>query len=156
MGLFGFSKIKITPNEFIRRCLDRIFSIDFKATERKNFYLLCMQFPILDEILSEDYVKELQNVVFNLFKIAWDRNAPGNIAIEYAYAMSNDPRVKEIDNEAYDFSLSKAQEASMRTFEYISKVFLTMISPHGTDINAAGNMDLVEFLEMNFTDIYMN
>lgn len=37
MGLFGSSKIKITPNDFIKTQLDKIFSAEFIDEEKKSF-----------------------------------------------------------------------------------------------------------------------
>jgi hypothetical protein len=37
MGLFGSSKIKITPNDFVKTQLDKIFSANFIDAEKKGF-----------------------------------------------------------------------------------------------------------------------
>jgi hypothetical protein len=153
MGLFGPSKIKITPHAFVQTQLDKIFSQTFIEAEQKNFARLSKEIIFLQKVNVDDYLRELQNVTYNLFQIAWDRTIPHDIFIEYGLIMFNDPSVKAVNNGAYDMALSKAQEAGLDTFGYISAVFLTLLSPN--EDAGVENMKLMKFYKESFTSSYI-
>jgi hypothetical protein len=87
----------------------------------------------LRAVSFDRYLRERHNVIVHLFQITWDRTIPYPIFIEYASIIHDDPRVKAIETGAYDGALSRAQEAGMDTFGYISSVFLGQILPNGVD-----------------------
>ncbi len=153
MGLFGPSKIKITPHDFVKIQLDKIFSPTFIDTERKNFARLSKEIIFLQKISVDKYLKELQNVTYNLFQIAWDRTIPYDVFIKYGLIMFNDPRVKAVNNGTYDMALSRAQQAGLDTFGYISAVFLTQLNPY--EDAGAENIKLVKFYKDSFTSSYI-
>lgn len=156
MGLFGPSKIKITPNGFVKTQLDKIFSSSFIDAEKKSFASLSKEILILQRVSLDKYLRERQNVIYNLFQIAWDRTIPHAIFIEYSSIMSDDPRVKAIDSGVYDRSLSRAQQAGMDTFGFISTVFVAQIIPQDVNINDAGSMKLIEIYKADFTNLYVS
>ena len=133
MGLFGPAKIKVTPRDFVKSQLDEIFSPSSIEAEKKQFMNLSKEIRLLQKVSTEKYVKERLNVICNLFQIAWDRNSPQDIFMEYSLMMQDDSRVKAVDTGVYDSSLSKAQQNGMDAFGYISKVFLSQIIPQGID-----------------------
>ena len=47
MGLFGPSKIRITPNDFVETQLNKLFSANFIDAEEINFANLSKEIPIL-------------------------------------------------------------------------------------------------------------
>jgi hypothetical protein len=153
MGLFGPSKIKITPHAFVQIQLDKIFSPTFMDTERKNFNRLSKEINFLQRVSSDKYLKELQNVTYNLFQIAWDRTIPYDVFIKYGLIMFNDPRVKAVNNGAYDRALSRAQEAGLDTFGYIAAVFLTQLTPN--EDAGAEKIKLVKFYKDSLTSSYI-
>ena len=156
MGLFGPSKIKITPNDFVKTQLDKIFSSNFVDAEKKGFANLSKEILILQRVSINKYLKERQNVIYNLFQIAWDRNSPVDIFMKYSLIMQEDPRVKAIDSGVYDRSLSKAQQAGMDTFGYISKVFIAQIIPQDVHINDADYSKLYVIYGTDFTSLYIS
>jgi hypothetical protein len=156
MGLFGPSKIKVTPNAFVKVQLDKIFSSNFINAETKGFALLSKEISILQQVSLDKYIKERQNVIYNLFQIAWDRTIPYAIFIEHASIMSDDPRVKAINTGVYDRSLSMAQEVGMDTFGFISRVFITQIISHDVAINDADYSKLYEIYGTDFTSLYIS
>lgn len=156
MGLFGPSKIKITPNAFVKAQLYQIFSANFIEAETKGFGRLSKEISILQSVSLDKYLKERQNVIYNLFQIAWDRTIPSAIFMEYATIMSDDPRVKAIDTGAYDRSLSMAQEAGMDTFGFISRVFIAQIIPQDAAISEADYSKLYEIYGADFTKHYIS
>lgn len=156
MGLFGPSKIKITPAAFVKSQLDKIFSSDFKDAETKGFARLSKEIPILQRISFEKYLKERQNVICNLFQIAWGRTIPYAVFIENATIMMNDSRVNAINTGAYDRSLSRAQEADMDTFGFIARVFLAQIIPQNAAISDSDYSNLYEIYGTDFTRHYIS
>jgi len=156
MGLFWPSKIKITPNDFVKAQLDKIFSANFIDAEKKGFASLSEEIPFLQRVGLDKYLRERQNVIYNLFQISWDRTIPYAIFIEYASIMSDDPRVKAINTGVYDMALSRAQEAGMNTFGFISRVFITQIIPQDVDISDADYSKLYEIYGTDFTSLYIS
>ena len=154
MGLFGPSKIKITPNDFVKNQLDKIFSANFIDAEKKSYGSLSKEISILQIVSIDKYLKERQNVIYNLFQLAWDRNTPHDIFIEYCSIMLDDPRVKAINSGVYDMCLSKAQEAGMDTFGYISTVFITQIIPREVDVNDNDYSKIYITFGSDFTSLY--
>ena len=61
MGIFGPSKIKITPADFANTQLEKLFSHEFADEERKNFAQLSMAIPLLHAVSLADYLRERQN-----------------------------------------------------------------------------------------------
>ena len=108
-GLFGPSKIKITPNNFVNNQLDRLFSDNFIDAEKKRFVSLSKEISILQDVPLDKYVKERQHVIYNLFHLAWDRTTPQSILIEYSFIfiMLVDPRVEAINSGLYGLCLSE-------------------------------------------------
>lgn len=156
MGLFGPSKIKITPNALVKAQLDQIFSANFIEAETNGFARLSKEISILESVSLDKYLKERQNVIYNLFQIAWDRTIPYAIFIEYATIMSDDPRVKAINSGAYHQSLSRAQEAGMDTFGFISRVFIAQIIPQDAAIRESDYSKLYEIYGTDFTRHYIS
>jgi hypothetical protein len=155
MGLFGPSKIKITPTDFVKAKLDEIFSANFIDAEQKGFASISKEISILQRASFDKYLTERQNVIYNLFKIAWDRTAPYAVFIKDDSIIS-DPRVKAINTGVYDRVLSRAQEAGMDTFGFISRVFITQIIPQDTHISEADYSKLYEIYGTDFTRLYMS
>jgi hypothetical protein len=156
MGLFGPSKIKTTPKDFVKTQLDKIFSADFTDAEQKGLANLSKDITILQSVNPDKYLRERQNVVYNLFQIAWDRNTSHAIFIEYSSIMLDDPRIKAINSGVYDMCLSNAQQAGMDTFGFISRVFIAQIIPQGVDINDSDYSKLHEIYGTDFTSLYMS
>lgn len=156
MGLFGPSKIKITPAAFVKNQLDEIFSPNFVDAETKGFARMSKEISILQRVSPDKYLKERQNVIYNLLQLAWDRTIPYAIFIEYATIMTDDVRVKLINTGVYDRVLSRAQEAGMDTFGFISRVFLAQIIPQDAAISDADYSKLYEIYGTDFTRHYMS
>ncbi len=156
MGLFGPSKIKITPNDFAKTQLDKIFSANFIDSEKKGFANLSKEVLILQRVSFDKYLKERQNVIYNLLQLAWDRTTLYDIFIEYSSIMLDDPRVKALNSGVYDMCLSKAQQAGMDTFGFISRVFITQIIPHDVEINNADYSKLYAIYGTEFTSLYIS
>ncbi len=156
MGLFGPSKIKITPNDFVKTQLDKIFSPNFIDAETKGFARIAKESSIFQRVSLDKYLKERQHVIYNLFQIAWDRTIPHAIFIEQASIMLDDPRVKAINTGVYDRSLSRAQEAGMSTFGFISRIFISQIISHDVEINDADYSKLYEIYGTDFTSLYIS
>jgi hypothetical protein len=156
MGLFGPPKIKITPHDFVKAELDRIFSPQFADAETNEFARHSRDTSILRAVSSDSYLRERRNVIVNLFQIAWDRTIPHPIFIEYASIIHDDPRVKAIDTGVYDRALSRAQEAGMDTFGYISSVFLAQILPDGVDTHQPDFKTLYVIFGTDFTSRYIS
>lgn len=155
MGLFGPSKIKITANTFVKEQIDIIFSEKYIDAEKKAFEILSKEIPILERVSPANYLAERQNVIYNLFNIAWLRNTPFDINFEYSSIMRKDQRVEAINSGVYDMCLSKAQEADMSTFGYISAVFITQIISQ-VDISDDDYSKLYVAYGTDFTNIYIN
>jgi len=155
MGLFGPSKIKTTPKDFVKTQLDKIFSANFIDAEQKGFTNPSKEIRILQMVSADKYLKERQNVIYNLFQIAWDRTTPHAVFIEHSSIMLDDPRVKAINSGAYDMCLSKAQQAGMDTFGFISRVFIAQIIPQSVRINDADYSKLYEVYGTDFTRLYI-
>ena len=156
MGLFGPSRIKTTPKDFVKTQLDKIFSADFIDAEQKGFANLSKEIIILQRVKPDKYLRERQNVIYNLFQMAWDRTTSHAIFIKYSSIMLDDPRVKAINSGVYDMCLSKAQQAGMDTFGFISRVFIAQIIPQGFDMNDADYSKLYEIYGTDFTSLYMS
>ena len=155
MGLFGPSKIKIKPNDFVKSQLGKIFSPNFFDEEKKGYENLSNDILSLQKVNIDKYLRERQNVIYNLFQLAWDRNIPHNIFIDYCSIMSDDPRVKAVNSGVYDMCLSKAQEAGMDTFGYISAVFIKQIISQDADINDDDYSKLYVIYGTDFTSLYI-
>src|SRR5438309_1560487 len=69
MGLFGPSKVRITPEVFARAQLDYLFSAEFAGQQRGQFHDLSRTTSLLRGTNPEAYVTEKQNAVFNLLQI---------------------------------------------------------------------------------------
>jgi hypothetical protein len=110
----------------------------------------------LQKVSLDKYLKERQNVIYNLFQIVWDRTIPYAIFIEYASILLDNPRVRSINTGVYDRALSMAQETGMDTFGYISRVFLAQIIPDDTAISEAAYSKLYEIYGTDFTRHYMS
>ena len=156
MGLFGPSKVKITPNDFAENQLNKIFSINFVEAEEKSFANLSQEISIFKMIRLDKHLKERQNVIYNLLQLAWDRTVPYDIFIEYSSIMLDDPRVRAVYSGAYDMCLSKAEQAAMDTFGYISMVFLTQIIPQDVEINDIDYSKLYQIYGTEFTSLYIS
>ncbi len=156
MGLFGPSKIKITPHDFVKSQVDEIFSPKFIDAETNEFTRLSKEIAIMQRLTFDKYLRERQNVIGHLFQIAWDRTIPYPIFIEYASIIRDDPRVKAIDTGVYDMALSRAQETGMDTFGFISRVFLTQILPEGMDIPDTDYTKLYVVYGTDFTSRYIS
>jgi hypothetical protein len=156
MGLFGPSKITITPHDFVKPQVDEIFSPKFIDAETTEFTRLTKETPIMQKLTFDKYLRERQNVIGHLFQIAWDRTIPYPIFIEYASIIRDDPRVKAIETGVYDRALSRAREAGMDTFGFISRVFLTQILPEGIDIPDADYTKLYVMYGTDFTSRYIS
>jgi len=156
MGLFGLPKIKITPQDFVKVELDRIFSPQFAEEETNEFAHQSRNNSILRAVGLDRYLRERRNVIVNLFQIAWDRTIPYPIFIKYASIIHNDPRVKAIDTGTYDGVLSKAHEAGMDTFGYVSRVFLAQILPEGLDTHQPDFNTLYMLFGTDFTSRYIS
>jgi hypothetical protein len=76
MGLFGPPKIKITPHEFVKAELDRIFSAQFADAETNEFARMSKQNSILRAVRLDNYLRERQHVICSLFHLAWCRVIP--------------------------------------------------------------------------------
>src|SRR5437870_7845637 len=105
MGLFGPSKVRITPEVFARAQLDYLFSAEFAGQQRGQFHDLARTTSLLRGANPEAYVTEKQNAVFNLLQIAWDRNISYAVFIRSSSIMRDDPRVKAVDSGVYSCSL---------------------------------------------------
>ena len=155
MGLFGLFKIKIFPNDFVKNELDKIFSTNFIDEEKKNYENISKEILVFQEVNFNKYLREKQNVIYNLFQIAWDRNTPHDIFIGYSSIMFDDPRVKMVNTGVYDMCLSKAQAAGMDTFGYISSVFIAQIIPKNVDIADFDYAKLYKLYGSEFTSLYI-
>lgn len=156
MGLFGPSKPKTTPKDFVKTQLDKIFSADFIDAGQKGFTNLSKEITILQRVIPDKYLRERQNVIYNLFQIAWDRNTSHASFIEDSSIMLDDPRIRAINSGVYDMCLSKAQQVRMDTFGFVSRVFIAQIIPQGVDINDVEYSKLHEIYGTEFTSIYMS
>jgi len=150
------TRIKITPDDFVKAQLAEIFSSKFIDAETKGFASLSQEIPIFQRVNLDKYLRERQNAICNLFQIAWDRNTPHAIFIEHYSIMSDDPRVKAINTEVYDRALSRAQEAGMDTFGFISRVFIGQIIPQDIAISEADYSKLYEIYGTDFTSLYIS
>jgi hypothetical protein len=156
MGLFGPSKIKITPTDFVKIQLDKIFSSNFIDAETKFFASLSKEYSIFQRVSLDEYLRERQNVIYNLFQIAWDRTIPYAIFKEYSFIISDDPRVKAINTGIYDRALSRAQDAGMDTLGFISRVFITQIIPRDVAVSDADYSKLYKIYGTDFTSLYIS
>jgi hypothetical protein len=156
MGLFGPSKIKITPTDFVKIQLDKIFSSNFIDAETKFFASLSKEYSIFQRVSLDEYLRERQNVIYNLFQIAWDRTIPYAIFKEYSFIISDDPRVKAINTGIYDRALSRAQDAGMDTLGFISRVFITQIIPRDVAVSDADYSKLYKIYGFGFTSLYIS
>ena len=154
MGLFGPSKIKVAPNDFLKNQLNKIFSKDLIDAEKEGFQRLSKNIIILRQVKFDKYLIERQNVIYNLFQLAWDQNIPYKIFIKYCSIMLEDQRVKAINSGVYDRCLSKAQDAGMDTFGYISSLFITQILPQNIDTNNPELSNLYVIYGSDFTNYY--
>lgn len=156
MGLFGPSKIRITPNEFVKTQLNKIFSTNFIDAEEKDFANLSKEISIFKIVSLDKYLKERQNVIYNLLQLSWDRTVPYDIFIEYSFIMLDDPRVKAVNSGVYDMCLSKAEQAGMDTFGYISMVFITQIIPQDVEINDIDYSKIYQIYGTDFNSLYIS
>ncbi len=111
--------------------LDTIFSENFINAEKEHLTTLSKEIPILQNVPLDEYVKERRHVVYNLFRLAWDRTTPHSNLILYAFIfiMLTDPRVKAINSGLYDMCIVHAQRAGIDTFEFMSRLFVGQIIP---------------------------
>jgi hypothetical protein len=144
-------KSKITPRDFVRGQLDEIFSDGFIQAETNEFTRLSNENPLLQGVSADRYLRERQNVICELFEIAWCRNISQAMFLELASLIADDPRVARITSEAYHCALSRAQQAGMDTFGYICTVFISQILPHGINIDHVGYKSLYIFYGTDFT-----
>ncbi len=156
MGLFGPSKIRITPREFVATQLDSLFAAEFAGQQRGQYVDLAKGIPVLQRVKPEAYLKEKQNAVFNLLQLAWDRNTPYDVFIESASIMLDDPRVKAVNTGVYDRCLSRAQEVGMDTFGFIAMVLLSQLLPQDIDTGNAQVARLHEVYGTEFTGLYLS
>lgn len=156
MGLFGSSKQKTSAKEFVDEYLDIIFSQNFINSESGNFEVLSNKSSILRNVNVDSFVREKQDVVQNLFQIAWDRNVPNSILTKYVLIISDDPRVNALDSRTYSRSLSRAQKASIDTFEFIASVFLSQLIPNEGNKNDPDYIELLQFIKIDFGKIYFS
>jgi hypothetical protein len=156
MGLFGPRQIEIAPHDFVKAELDQIFSTEFADAETDELARLSKDISILRSVSPDMYLRERRHVIVSLFQIAWDRAIPYPIFVEYASIIHDDPRVKAVDAGAYDGALSRAQEAGMDTFGFISSVFLTQILPHGGDAHQPDLKTLSVIFGTDFTSRYVS
>ena len=150
------TRIKITPTDFVKAQLAEMFSSKFVDAETKGFASLSQEMSIFQRVSLDKYLRERQNAICNLFQLAWDRNTPHAIFIECASIMSDDPRVKAINTGVYDRALSRAQEAGMDTFGFISTVFITQIIPEDVGVSEAEHSKLCEIFGTDFTSLYIS
>lgn len=155
MGLFGPSKIRIAPGDFARTQLDSLFSPQFVAQQRDQFTNHSRSIRLLQKVPLETYVREKQNVVFNLLQLAWDRNTPYAVFIQCASIMLDDPRVKSINTGVYDRCLSRAQQAGMSTFGFIADLFISQLFPAELGSRAPDMAELHDIYGTEFTGLYM-
>lgn len=156
MGLFGPSKIRITARDFVTTQIDSLFSAKFAGKQRAQFNDLSKGISLLRKVSIETYVKEKQNVVFNLPQLAWDRNIPHKVFIESSCIMLDDQRVIDINSGVYDQCLSRAQEAGMDTFGFIAMVFLSQLLPKDVETQSPDLSELYEVYGTEFTDLYLS
>ena len=133
-----------------------MFSPKFMDAEKNEFTRLSKETATMQSISFDQYLRERRNVIGHLFQIAWDRTIPYPMFREYASIIRDDPRVKAIDTGVYDRALSRAQEAGMDTFGFISKVFLTQILPEGINIPDADYTKLYVVYGTDFTSRYLS
>lgn len=156
MGLFGTSKTLITPESFVDTQLERIFSQDFISAETQGFTSLSLEFPFLKTIDIDFYLEERQNIISNLFRIAWDRTIPYEIFIRSAHLIPVDPRFSKVSTGSYDGALSKAQEAGLSTFGYITKVFLARILSDNNSLSELDFAKINEIYDMDYKKLYIS
>jgi len=156
MGLFGTSKTLITPETFVNTQLERIFSSDFISAETKGFTSLSLEFPFFKKIDFDNYLKERQNVISNLFRIAWDRTIPYEFFISSAHLIPDDPRFIKVDSGSYDGALSNAQVAGMSTFGYMTKVFISRIISDNDSLSGIEYEKIYEIYGVDFTKLYIS
>ncbi len=154
MGLFWTSKIKITPGEFVKTQLANIFSDNFMSKEKEYYRGMVGEIPSFKNISLDKYLIERQNVILNLLQLAWDRTVPHAIFIEYSSIIFDDPRVKQLYSGVYDRCLSRAQEAGMDTFGFISRLFLSQIIPSHIDFDVADYNKLYVTFGTDFTNCF--
>ena len=155
MGLFGPPKIKVTPRDFVKGQIDEIFSDHFIQSETSEFGRISKQNSILQGARLETYLRERQNVISHLFQIAWCRMIPQALFIEHSSLATDDPRVDAVNSGVYHMTLSRAQEAGMDTFGYMSSVFIAQIAPPGYDTQHADYRNLYIIYGTDFTSRYI-
>jgi hypothetical protein len=156
MGLFGPSKIRITPGDFVRTQLDSLFSAQFAAQQSDEFSNLSRSIHLLQKVAPETYVREKLNVVFNLLQLAWDRNTPYGVFIQSSSIMLDDPRVKGVNSGVYRRCLSRAQQAGMDTFGLIADVFISQLLPGETGSRDPDIAKLHDTYGTEFTGLYIS
>jgi hypothetical protein len=102
------------------------------------------------------YLRERQHVVCVLLKIAWDRNVPDAIFIQFNSIISDDPRVQTITTGIYAGALSKAQQAQLPTFVYIASVFVAQLLPQGAELPDDQIAPLLNALSEDLTGLYVS
>jgi hypothetical protein len=155
MGLFGTSKIKTTPNVFVKFELDKIFStmFDKEETDRLDNILRNLNNKLV--IDRNQFMSEIKNAVCNLFQVAWCKGVNHNMFINYGSLITDDPRVKTIYTDAYHMCLSRAQEAGMSTFAYVASVFLKQILRTTENINKNDYDKMYIAFGTYFTDLFI-
>jgi len=155
MGLFGPSKIRITPQGFVKTQLDSLFSAEFVAQQQDQLSTLSRSICLLQKVAPGTYVREKQNVVFNLLQLAWDRNTPYAVFIQFSSIMLEDPGVKAVNSGVYDRCLSRAQEAGMDTFGFIADLFICQLLPSETGNRDPETPKLHDAYGTEFTGLYI-
>jgi hypothetical protein len=156
MGLFGPSQITITPADFVRIQVDEMFSSKFIDAETDEFAHLSKASLLLQGVSLPKYLRERQNVIYNLFHIAWCRTIPEAIFIQHSSVMTDDPRIKGVNSGVYDMALSRAQEAGMDTFGYFSRVFIAQIIPQEVETNDPDYTNLYVIYGTDFTHRFIS
>ena len=156
MGLFGSRKIQVSPNSFVTDQLDKIFSDDFAKRESEKLARLSKEIHILQNLSLDKYIEERQRVIYNLLQIAWDRTIPYAIFLEHCRIMADDSRVESLDNGIYNRSLSRAQEAGMDTFGFISQLFVDQIASQDFEPSDSDHSKLCRIYKMEFTELYIS
>ena len=155
MGFFGPAKIRTTPKEFVTTQLDSLFSPEFVGQQRSEHANLSKGITLLQKVSPDMYVIQKQDVAFNLLQLAWDRNVPYPVFIEYS-SMFDDPRVTAVNSGVYDRCLSRAQEAGMDTFGFIATIFIYQLFPNDADKQHADIPNLYEIYGTEFTGLYLS
>jgi hypothetical protein len=156
MGLFGPSKIRIAPKDFVRAQLDELFSPEFISAQKEQYLTLSRSNPLLRGVSFDTFIREKQVVVYRIFHLAWCRNIPWTLFMEDRSNIEDDQRLNALDTGAYHTVLSRAQEAGMDTFGFVAMVFMSQMLPQGTDTSCPDFAKLYEVYGTEFTGLYIS